>query len=125
MSNCPPDVAQIQNHFYSASSWSAIPFVGPSLTKFADPLPPDGQDDLDSAKADLLNKVQGWQAQITALTVDNTDNLNDLLKLIQPYTEATVTLMTLPDQQNINILFIQVISIMIIMTIIIFFGIHK
>jgi hypothetical protein len=62
---------------------------------------------------------------ITKITVDNVENLNSLLLLIQPYTNSVSLLNELPDKQNINILYIQVVSIMIILLIIIFFGIHK
>ena len=123
--NCSPDVAQIENHFQSSIIWSGIPFVGPSLTKFAAPLPADGQDDLNTAQGTLLGKTEEWQAQITSLTIENVDNLNSFLKLIDPYTKATATLISLPNTQDIQILYIQVISIMIIMMIIIFYGIHK
>jgi hypothetical protein len=123
--NCSPDEAQIQRHFQSSIVWSGIPFVGPSLTKYATPLPADGQEDLDTAKGTLLANTSDWQAKVTTLTVANTTNLNELLKLIPPYTEAAATLIVLPVSQDVQILYIQVISIMIIMMIIIFYGIHK
>ncbi len=123
--NCPPDVNAITQWVNQKMTWSAIPFVGPNLAdRYASP-PPDGQDDLDQAQAALLEKTSEWQQDITNLVGEDVLNLNSLLKLIQPYTESVSMLNELPDKQNINILYIQVISIMIILFIIIFFGIHK
>ncbi len=123
--NCPPDEDQIAVHFDSTIGWSAIPYVGPSLLKYADPLPPDGTDDLNYAQGTLQANIEGWRNKITALSIDNAENLNSLMTLLPNYVDTVATLKELPDQQNIDILYVQVISLAIIMMMIILFGIHK
>ena len=123
--NCPPDVNGITQYINQKMAWSAIPFVGPNLgDKYAKP-PPDGQDDLNDAQAQLEQSTSEWQSDITQLVGEDVLNLNSLLQIFGPYVDAVSTLKELPDKQNINILYIQVASIMIILVIIIFFGIHK
>ena len=132
MSNCGPngpDVEAITAHFNSLMAWNALPFLGPMLGPnvpgAAAALPPDGQDDLDTINANINVAVETWQSTITTVVGANTQNINSLVKILPAYIENATNLKLIPDEQNINILFVEFISLAIVMMIIIFFGIHK
>jgi len=132
MSNCGPDgpdVDAIAAHVDSLLAWNAIPFVGPmigpNVPGATPPFPPDGQDELDDLKANIESTVAAWQDAITRVSGANALAINSIAKIFPSYIESITTLKLIPTEQNVTILFIEFISLAIIMMIIIFFGIHK
>ena len=132
MSNCGPDgpdVTAITAHVDSLLAWNVVPFlgpmIGPNVPGAVPPFPPDSQDELDDLKSEIESTVAAWQAAITQVTRENTLAINSIAKIFPSYIESITTLKLIPTEQNVTTLFIEFISLAIIMMIIIFFGIHK
>jgi hypothetical protein len=132
MSNCGPDgpdVTAITAHVDSLLAWNVVPFlgpmIGPNVPGAVPPFPPDGQDELDDLKANIESTVAAWQDAITQVVGANALAINSIAKIFPSYIESITTLKLIPTEQNVTILFIEFISLAIIMMIIIFFGIHK
>ena len=124
--NCPPDMAAIKKHFNDNIWWNSIPMIGPIIGEHASAaLPPDDNEELSQQTGILNNKIDDWRSKMEDLLGEDTANLDTLTSLIPSYVDATENLKLLPVQYNINVLYIQVISLAIIMMIIIFFGINK
>ena len=126
MTNCPPNADAIKRHFETNVWWNSVPMLGPIIGQYASPsLPPDDSDNLATQTGILNSKIDAWRTQMEDLLGEDTANLDTFVSIIPKYIDATENLKLLPVQNNVNIIFVQLISLAILMMIIIFFGIHK
>ena len=123
MSTCTVDEDAIRAHFTSTSRWAFLPYIGPAISsRVATPLPEDHNKDLGDATSKFDASVDQWQNQITTEIGDQSINLNTLVTLLPTYVEDRIEMTTLPMSFQTNVLWVQVISIAIILGILIFFG---
>lgn len=121
---CSVDPDAIAAHFEANVAWQAVPILGSFLAQVASPKLPDGdQKDLDKANGDLQFEIDQWRNDITALAVQNTENFYTLTDILPDYVKAIATMAVLPTSIKTNILYVQVITLSIIMAIVIFLGI--
>jgi hypothetical protein len=120
---CTVDEVAIRNHFKSTSIWNFVPYIGPAIAgKVATPLPDDQGDALGKATSNFDASVDEWQKQITSVVSGNTQNISALSNLLRPYVESRLELKTLPLSHQENIIWVQIVSIAIILGFLIIFG---
>ena len=121
---CSVDADAIAAHFKANVAWQAIPILGSFLSQVASPkIPDDDQKDLDTANGNLQFEIDQWRNDINTLSVQNAENLYTLVDILPDYVKAIATMAVLPTSIKTNILYVQVITITIIMAIVIFLGI--
>ena len=78
---CPPN----QSDYYGKGAFSvfvqSIPFIGGAIDGYV-PSPKTKQDELNQLQANLNTMVSDWQSEITKLTIDNVQDLNNLVSTI-------------------------------------------
>ena len=121
--DCSVDKAAIADHYRANLAFNTIPFIGPILGQTVSPsLPTDYQSELNDQNAQLTAELNAWQTDIEKLSISNTENLDSLVTLLPNYITATATLINLPTSIKTNTIYIQVITLSIIMAIVIFLG---
>jgi len=123
---CIVDKDAIAAHYNTNFAFQIIPMLGPVIGQVASTygakIPTDHQADLDKANGTLKADIDEWRKGLTNLTVENTQNLDALTNALPNYIQATATLADLPTKLFTYNLFIQIISLSIIMAIVIFLG---
>ncbi len=121
--DCSVDKDAIAAHYRANLSWNLIPFAGPILGQTLSPgLPTDYQSELNDQNGKLTAELNAWQSDVEKLSISNTENLDSLVTLLPNYITATATLINLPTSIKTNTIYIQVITLSIIMAIVIFLG---
>ncbi len=120
---CPIDEDAIRQHFKSSIAWNFLPYVGPAIAgKASSPLPDDQSDALGKATAQFDASVDEWQKQITDVVSGNTNNIQTLATLLGPYVSSRIDLSTLPLKHQTNIIWVQVVSLAVVLGFLIIFG---
>ena len=123
MSSCTVDEGAIRAHFTSTSRWAFLPYIGPAISSVvATSLPTDHNDDLAHATNMFDASVDQWRTQITNAVGDQSTNLNTLVSLFPTYVDDRIEMKDLPIKYQVNVLWVQVVSIAIILGILIFLG---
>jgi len=121
--DCSVDKDAIAAHYKANLSWNLLPFVGPILGQVVSPkIPTDYQDELNNQNGKLQAEVDLWRDAIDKLAISNTENLDTLVTTLPNYVNATATLIDLPTAIKTNVIYVQVITLSIIMALVIFLG---
>ena len=121
--DCVVDKDAIAAHYRANLAFNMIPFAGPIMGQTLSPaLPTDYQSELNTENGQLTAELNAWQSDIERLSISNTENLDSLVTLLPNYIAATATLIDLPNSIKTNTIYIQVITLSIIMAIVIFLG---
>jgi len=79
---CPPNPSDYTSKgVFSVFIQTIIPFAGPAVDGYV-PGPKNQQDKLDELHSNLASQVTAWQKEITTLTIQNTQDINDLITTI-------------------------------------------
>jgi hypothetical protein len=121
--DCSVDKDAIAAHYNANLGWNMVPFLGPILGQTVSPsLPKDYQSELDTQNGDLDAEISLWRDAIDKLSISNTENLDTLVTSLPNYVNATAELVDLPTSIKTNVIYIQVITLSIIMALVIFLG---
>ena len=123
MSTCTVDEDSIREHFKSSIFWNTLPYIGPAVSSsIAAPLPPDQSDQLSDLKGQFDAATDAWQNLVTQGLSGVIINVSTLTKLLPSYVHDRIEIGTLPNTFQINVLWVQVISIIVVLGVLIIFG---
>jgi hypothetical protein len=78
---CPPRKDDYAHKVFFSVLLQSIPVIGPAIDGYV-PGPKNQQGKLDELHSNLASQVTAWQKEITTLTIQNTQDINDLITTI-------------------------------------------
>jgi hypothetical protein len=79
--DCPPSKGDYVAKGFLSVLVQTFPFVGSAVDGYI-PEPPNQQNHLNDLHSNLTANVDAWQKEITALTIENTTEINNLISTI-------------------------------------------
>ena len=127
MASCPPNKTLYLRHGILSTFVQSIPFIGPAIDSTSIPHPPNKEDDLVKAQANLTASVNNWQSAITTEVVKIDQDLNNLIKTIigtgnnDDYAYITSQYVLQPTAEKVTINTINITFLGILLSLVLFY----
>ena len=129
-SDCTVDTNAITNYYNRKAAFSFIPFVGDSIGGAAMKKPADHSSDLSNVQTQLTQTTTDVLKALGNQFIELQQDLSDFISLISGtpstvgYVQATAELTVEPVAEKVTLLSVQLIALVIVVFVLIFFGIQ-